>query len=161
MRNLIFALSLSLSLALPAQLALAGPLVKGGKPGAAVSWKSDGAAVVFKLASGYDASEVAKTIQAKVQGVTAKAAGDAVSVSGMPEAKLIAALDGVDVGEPAGGDDVDGLLANLREGDKDEDASGSSIRATKASDFSEVMGKKDELITAKVIDVKRQKFPLV
>jgi hypothetical protein len=146
-----------------AATAFAVPVVKpGGKPGAAASWKTDGANVVLKLTPGFEASAVAKAIQGKVQGVTAKAAGADVSVSGMPEAKLLAALEAVDAGEPASGYDVDALLANLRNpSDGEEDQSGSSIRATSAADFSAVMGNKEELISAKVVDVKRQKFPLV
>lgn len=149
-------------IALLSSTAFAAPVVKpGGKPGAAASWKSEGGAVVLELAPGYDAPSVAKAISAKLAGVTAKAVGANVSVSGMPEAKLLSALESVDAGEPAG-DDVDAMLANMRGGgDSEEEQSGSSIRATQAADFSAVMGKKEELITAKVIDVKRQKFPLV
>lgn len=147
---------------LAASTAWAAPVVgPGGKPGAAASWKSEGGALVLKLAPGYDAAAVAKAIQTKVAGTTAKATGDSVTVSGMADAKLLSALESVDAGEPAG-DDVDAMLSNLRnpsEGGDEE--SGSSIRATQAADFSTVMGKKEELITAKVLEVKHQKFPLV
>lgn len=160
LRRLIIAASL-LSCS---SLAFATPVVKpGGKPGAAVAWKTDAAgAVVLKLATGYDSAAVAKAIAAKVAGANAKVAGPDVAVTGVAEAKLIAALEGVEVGEPGNGDDVDAMLANLRNpSEGDDEQSGSSIRATSSADFSAVMGNKDELITAKVVEVKRQRFPLV
>jgi hypothetical protein len=158
MRAFVFAAA-SISLA---SVAVAAPVVKpGGKPGAAASWKSEGGALVLTLAPGYEADAVAKAIAGKLSGVTAKVSGGNVVVAGLPEAKLLSALEGVEAGEPAGGDDVDAMLANLRGGEGEDDQSGSSIRATQAADLSQVMGAKEELITAKVIEVKHQKFPLV
>jgi hypothetical protein len=147
---------------LAASTAWAAPVVSpGGKPGAAASWKSEGGALVLRLAPGYDAAAVAKAIQTKVQGTTAKVLGDTITVSGMADAKLLSALESVDAGEASGLDDVDAMLSNLRNPSESDEESGSSIRATQAADFSAVMGKKDELITAKVLEVKHQKFPLV
>jgi hypothetical protein len=143
----------------PASLALALPVIQGGgNPGVSISWKTEGGVTVLKIKAGFDAAVVAQAIKEKIPGVTVKPSGDTVAVSGMPEAKLLLALEGVDVPE---GDDVDSVLANLRSVDGGDEESGSSIRATQAADFSGVMGKKEELLTAKVVEVKHQKFPLV
>lgn len=142
-----------------ASLASAAPVIgPGGKPGAAASWKSAGGGLTLKCAKGFDAAAVAEAIRKHVKSASVKTEGDNITITGLPEAELLKALETVDVPE---GDDVDGLLSQLHNQGGGEEGSGSSIRATKSADFSELMGKKDELITAKVVDVKRAQFPLV
>jgi hypothetical protein len=157
-------LGVALFAAAIASEAVAVPVVSpGGKPGAAQSWNQTGSAVTLKLAKGFDAKVVADAISKSVAGAKAKAEGANVVVEGVPQDKLVTALEKVDVAESGGGgggDDVDAMLANLQNQGGKEEGSGSSIRASKATDFSEVMGKKEELITAKVVDVKRSEFPL-
>lgn len=162
--NRLSAAIFSLFMAAPIA-AFATPVVSpGGKPGAAASWSASGTTVTLTLASGYDASEVAKAISAGVPGATAKADGAKVVVTGVALEKLLVALEKVEVGSggvPGAGDDVDAMLANLQKPGGEEDGSGSSVRATKAADFSDVLGAKSELITAKVVEVKRAQFPMV
>lgn len=153
---------LGAALITPAITASAAPVVGAGrKPGVAASWSSASGAVTLKLAAGYDAAEVASAIAAGVKGASAKASGADVVVSGVAEAELLAALEKIDVKEAATADDVDAMLANLQKPGGEEEGSGSSIRATQQTDFSEVLGDKTELIGAKVVSVDRKKFPLV
>lgn len=153
------ALYLACSLTLLAAPAWADPVVNtGGKPGAAASWSSSGGSVVLVVAEGYDAAQIAKAINASVKGAKAKVAGGKVVVTGVAEAALLPQLEGVDVDAPM--DDVDQLLSNLKGGD-DEEGSGSSIRATKLADFTDVLGKASERIEGEVSGVSRSRFPLV
>ncbi|MCK6544622.1 hypothetical protein L6R52_02035 [Myxococcota bacterium] len=153
---------LGAALLAPALTASAAPVVGAGKkPGVAASWSSAGGAVTLKIVQGYDAAEVASAIAAAVKGASAKAQGSDVVVTGLAEADLITALEKVDVKEAASGDDVDAMLANLQKPGGEEEGSGSSIRATQQTDFSEVLGDKTEIIGAKVVSVDRRKFPLV
>lgn len=153
---------LSLCILVPASV-LAGPVVgPGKKPGAAASWTSAAGAVTLKIAAGYDASEVAKAIGAGVKGSTTKVEKDTVVVTGVAEAALLEALEKIEVKESAGGgDDVDAMLSAMQKPGGEEEGSGSSIRATQAADFSEILGAKQELLAAKVVTVDRKKFPLV
>ena len=152
-------IAFGLVLLLPA-VAIADPVVgPGGKPSAAVSWSSSGGAVVLKISSDFDAATVAKAISSGVPGATAKADDEQVVVSGVKEADLLKALEKVEVEQAS--DDVDEMLSALQNPGGDEEGSGSSIRATQAADLSGVLGKKTELIRAKVIAVKRHRFPLV
>jgi hypothetical protein len=143
--------------------ASAMPVVqRGGKAGAAQSWTDGGGAVTLVIAKGYDPKAVADAIAKGVAGASAKVDGQNVVVSGVDKDKLLPALEKVEVPEAAasGGDDVDQMLTSIQNQGGSEEGSGSSIRASKTTDFSEVMGKKEELITAKVVDVKRRDFPL-
>ncbi|MEQ8280065.1 MAG: hypothetical protein RMA76_01845 [Deltaproteobacteria bacterium] len=154
------ALLLSVSLSLVSTVALADPVVNaGGKPGVAKSWSAAGSSVVLVVADGYDANEVAAAIAKNVKGAKAKAKGGKVLVSGVAEAKLLAALEGVEVDRTM--DDVDQLLTDLQGGGDDEEGSGSSIRATKLADFSDVLGKPSGRLEGKVTGVTRSRFPLV
>lgn len=141
--------------------AIAAPAVApGGKPGAVASWVANGPSITLTPAQGFDAAELAAAISAGVKGVTAKVDNGKVVVTGLAEAQLLGALEKVDVKE-ASGDDVDAMLAALQKPGGDDDGSGSSVRATKAADFSEVMGAKTEVITAKVLEVTHGQFPVV
>jgi hypothetical protein len=140
--------------------AFAGPVVSpGGKPGAAQSWTASGTQVTLTLAKGYDAKAVADAIGKALKGATAAVNGDKVVITGMAQDQLLPALEKIEVAEAQ--DDVDQMLSSLQNQGGGEDGSGSSIRATNLTDFSEVMGKKEEQIAAKVVEVKRAQFPLV
>ncbi len=155
MRALLF----SVSLTLLSSAAWAEPLVTAdGKPGAAASWSTSGGKIVLVVADGYDAAQVAKAINTNVKGAKAKAAGGKVIVSGLTEDTLVAKLSVVEVDPPL--DDVDQLLSNLKGGD-DEEGSGSSIRATKLADFTDVLGKPSGRLEGEVTGVTRSRFPLV
>jgi hypothetical protein len=147
-------------IALSAQAARAEPVVKsGGVPGAATSWTSKKDAVVLEIGETYDASEVANAIQAKVPGAQAKARGTSVIVTGVAESKLLESLAKIDVAPSM--DDIDEMLTSMQKPGGDEEGSGSSIRATQAADFSEVLGNDAELISAKVVEVEHHNFPVV
>lgn len=152
--------SLVFALSLPA-LASAEPVVKpGGKPGAATSWTAKQDAVVLEISEEYDAEEVAAAVSDKVEGASAKAKGTTVIVTGVAEAKLLEALAEIEV-EPSM-DDIDEMLTALKNpGGGDDEGSGSSIRASRASDFSDVLGAKEEQVLARVVSVKRHRFPMV
>jgi hypothetical protein len=140
-------------------LASADPLVApGGKPGAAKSWSAKGTTVTLTLADGFSAEEAAKAISKGVPGASAKAEGTStVIVSGLEESKLISALEKVDVA----GEDVDQMFATLRGAGGDGEGSGSSIRATSAKDFSEVIKDPEAKIAAVVVEVKHGTYPHV
>jgi len=138
----------------------AEPVVKsGGVPGAATSWTAKKDAVVLEIGESYDANEIATAIQSKVAGATAKARGNTVIVTGVAEPKLLDALAKIDV-EPTM-DDIDEMLTSLQKPGGDEEGSGSSIRATQAADFTDVLGSAEELISAKVVGVEHHRFPVV
>lgn len=148
-----------LSLSLLAAPAFADPIVApGGKPGAATSWKSAKSGVVLTVGDTFDADDVAAAINKSVKGAKAVADGTTIIVTGVAEATLVKALEKIDV-EPAL-DDVDEMLSSLKGGDGDE-GSGSSIRATKAADFSDVIGPANQQVLGHVTGVTRAKFPLV
>ncbi len=140
--------------------ARADPVVKnGGVPGAATSWTSRKDAVVLEIGDSYDANEIADAISAKVPGASAKARGNSVIVTGVPEAKLLSALTGIDVRPSV--DDIDEMLTSLQKPGGDDEGSGSSIRATQVADFSDVLGDSGALIGAKVLSVEHHRFPVV
>lgn len=141
-------------------LASAEPLVGlGGKPAAAKSWSAKGNVVTLTLADGFSASEAASAIEAQVPGAKAKASGETkVVVSGVEEAKLIAALEKVEV--EAALDDVNQMFSALHGAD-DGDTSGSSIRATSAADFSQVVKDPEARFAASVVEVKHGTYPFV
>ena len=138
----------------------AEPVVKsGGVPGAATSWTAKKDAVVLEIGEKYDAAEIATAIESKVAGASAKARGNTVIVTGVTEPKLLDALSKIDV-EPSM-DDIDEMLTSLQKPGGDDEGSGSSIRATQAADFSDVLGSAEELIGAKVVGVEHHRFPVV
>lgn len=139
----------------------AAPIVgPGAKPGVAQSWSAADNSVTLTIAKGFEARAVADAIQKTVSGAVARAEGDKVIVTGVSKDQLLSQLEKVDV--PEAGDDVDAMLTSLQnQGGGSEEGSGSSIRATQMVDFSEVLGKKEELLTGKVVQVQRQQFPLV
>jgi hypothetical protein len=151
--------TIALAVLLVPTVALAVPIVKGGgEPGAATSWASKKDAVVLEIGADYDASEVASAIEKKVPGSSAKAKGSSVIVTGVAQDKLLAALAQIEV-EPSM-DDIDEMLTELRKPGDDE-GSGSSIRATQAADFSDVMGEKEALVEGKIVAVEHHRFPMV
>lgn len=153
------ALPLIIALSFPAA-ASAEPIVQpGGKPGAARSWVTKQDAVVLEIGEEYDAEDVAAAVEAKIQGASAKAKGTSVIVTGVEEAKLLEALAAVEV-EPSM-DDVDEMLTALKNPGGDDEGSGSSIRASRVSDFSDVLGPKKEQLMARVVSVERHRFPVV
>ncbi|MBK8014684.1 MAG: hypothetical protein IPK13_25445 [Deltaproteobacteria bacterium] len=149
-----------LSIGLPVTVAKADPIVKqGAQPGVAASWSANGkTATTLVIASGYNAADVAKAISQAIPTATAKAKADKVLVSGLSTDDLLKKLQTIDV-DPAL-DDIDTMLSALQFANAD-DGSGSSIRATKSADFTDVMGEQNEQISAKVVSVKRDRFPLV
>ncbi len=143
-----------------APLAHADPVVApGGKPGAALKWTQKGKVTTLELGEDFDAADVAQAIQKSVKGASAKASGTKVTVSGVDAKALLTALEKIDV-EPVN-DDVDAMLSAMQNPGGEEEGSGSSIRASKATDFSDVIGAQTGLITAKVTKVKKRRFPFV
>ncbi len=139
------------------RLLLADPLVApDNKPGVATGWSSGAKGTTLTIAEGFSSETVAQAIGQRVPGATAKAEGQTVVVSGVGEAALLAALQKIDVGSD---EDIAAMLATMEGGN--DDGSGSSIRATKAADFSDVLGDTQTLLTAKVLKVKRTQYPLV
>lgn len=150
------ALAFFMSMSLPA---LADPLIQpGGKPGAAKSWSSKGNVVTLQLAEGFSAEDAAAAISKSVSGASAKADGTTVVVSGVEEAKLLAALEKVEVA--SGLDDVNSMFATLQAGNA-EDGSGSSIRATKQASMVEVVQDPAVRVPATVLEVKHGTYPFV
>lgn len=139
----------------------ADPLVaKGGKPGAAKSWSTgaDGT-ILLELVPGFTPEAVVTAIHKGVPGAKAAAQGGKVAVTGVDEAKLLVALEKVDVSA----DDVDAMVSALQ-GPGGDEGSGSSIRATQAMDMGKA-GVVDravaELVPGTVISVKHGKYPFV
>jgi hypothetical protein len=133
---------------------LVGP---GGKPGVATEWSSAGGNVTISVKNGFNPAAVAAAIQKGVAGSTAKVDGGKVVVSGVAQAKLLSALEKISV-EP-GMDDVDSNFAAIQNmGGGEEEGSGSSIRASKTTDFSEVM--KESALIATVKQVQQGSFPV-
>jgi hypothetical protein len=129
----------------------------GGKPGVATEWSSAGANVTITVKSGFNPAAVAAAIQKSVAGSTAKVEGGRVVVSGVAQPKLLAALEKITI-EP-GMDDIDSSFANIQNmGGGEEEGSGSSIRASKTTDFSEVM--KESALVATVKQVQQGSFPV-
>ena len=131
----------------------------GGKPGVATSWAKSGTAVTLTIKEGFVAEDIAEAITKAVPGAKSKAAGNKITVTGVDQAKLLLALEKVDV---EAGDDVNGMFTSLqnRGGGGEEQGSGSSIRASKATDFSAVMGGAAPY-DATVIEVKYGRYPNV
>ena len=158
-------LKLSESMLLGALLAVpvsafADPLVApGGKPGVATSWAEKNGAVTLVIAGEFDPTQVAEAIKGGVKGSATKVDGKSVVVSGVPLAQLLGALEKLDVART--GDDVDAMLEAIQAPGGKEDGSGSSIRATQAADFSDVIGDRAGLVIGKVTAVKRTQYPLV
>jgi len=151
MKKTAFTLLISL---LPA-LAAAEPVVApGGKPGVATSWKEAGGALVLSLAEGANPKEVADAIAKGVPGAKCAVKDRTVSVSGVPAAKLLVALEKIDVTSEL--DDIDGAFAALKGGADDD--SGSSIRATSNAT---IPGPEAKVVTAKVLAVHHRQFPFV
>lgn len=131
----------------------------GGKPGVAESWKTEGDTVVLTIQSDFSASEVAEAIAAGVAGATATAGEGTVTVKGVEAAKLLTALERVEVDVEM--DDIDSMFAAIQNPGADDEGSGSSIRATKAADMSEAMKTSRPALTARVSKVRHKRFPLV
>ena len=141
-------------------IAFAAPMVgAGGTPGAVASWTEDGKIVRLKLDGSFDPEEVCKAIEEGVPGAKAQKAGDHVVVSGIPMPKLLKALERVEI-EPVS-DDIEAMLSTIQNPGGSEDGSGSSIRATKEVDFSDVLGPTNTLIAGRVVKIRRARFPLV
>jgi hypothetical protein len=139
--------------------ALAGEALvgAGGKPGVATEWSSAGGNVTLTVKNGFNPAAVAAAIQKGVAGSQAKVDGGKVVVSGVAQAKLLSALEKISV-EP-GMDDVDSNFAAIQNmGGGEEEGSGSSIRASKVTDFSEVM--KEAALVATVKQVQQGSFPV-
>lgn len=152
------AFSCALAMSSWAAVATAEPVLSpGGKPGVAESWTANGEVVTLVIGADHDAEAVAKAILEQLEGVSAKTEKNRIVLTGMKKDALVAALTKVDI---AGADDVDEMLAAMQKPGGDED-SGSSIRATKAVDFSDVVGAKHQQVTAKVLEVERARYPYV
>lgn len=150
------------ALAAPAGAAGSAPIVeRGGKPGAATSWSEEASQVVsLRLDTSYDPEEVSRAIEAGVRGAKAQPTGSSkVVVTGVPLSRLLRALERVDV-DPVT-DDIEAMLSAIQNPGGNSDGSGSSIRATKETDFSDVLGPPEALVAARVIKVRRARFPLV
>ncbi|MBI4821164.1 MAG: hypothetical protein HY791_33195 [Deltaproteobacteria bacterium] len=129
----------------------------GGQPGVATSWVKKGDALTFTLKEGFSADDVADAILRAVPGSTAKAKGGKVVVTGVEEKELLVALERVQVDR--GLDDIDNALASLQ-GNKEEEGSGSSIRASKATQIGEAAEQTFE-VTGKVSMVRHKTYPKV
>lgn len=150
---------LGVLLAAPAG-ALADPVVTpGGKPGVATSWAEKNGAVTLVIAGDFDPASVAESIKTNVAGAHPRVAGKEVVVSGLPLAQLLTALEKVDVARS--GDDIDAMLQAIQAPGGNEEGSGSSIRATAAADFADVVGDRQGLVIGKVTQVRRAQYPLV
>lgn len=140
--------------------AFAEPVVAPGKkPGIATAWRGEGKRVVLELQAERDPVAVAEAITKAVPGVKVKVKGSDLEVSGLALDALLSALEKVEV--EANLDDVNSMLAAMQAGGRDDDASGSSIRATQAADFSDVLGEPEGLVLGKVVDVRHAAFPQV
>ena len=153
--------STTLTIALLAALsapAAADTLVQpGGKPGVATSWKASGDKVVLEIKEGFAAAEVAEAIKKAVPGAKAEAKGQTVSVAGVPQDKLITALERIEVSPAA--DDIDAMFASIQNPGSEDEGSGSSIRATQNTEIPEPgEGAK---VMATVVGVRHNRFPLV
>jgi hypothetical protein len=135
----------------------ADPLVAaGGKPGVATSWAEKNGVVTLVIAPDFDAGQVAEAIKSGVKGASTKVSGNEVLVSGAPLGTLLPALEKLEVSRS--GDDVDAMLEAIQAPGGKDDGSGSSIRATQAADFSDVVGDKASLVVGKVTAVKRAQY---
>lgn len=162
MRRAARALPFTLALLLSAAPGFADPVLQpGGKPGVATEWSSASGVITLRIGEGFDAEEVATAIRDTLPGAQAKADGPQVVVTGVDEAKLLAALEKIDVGGDGDGDEVDEMLSALQNPGGDEDGSGSSIRAGKKVDFDAVKGPPGHLILGKVVKVRRGRYPVV
>ncbi len=157
------ALAAGCLLALLGQLPTVGaarPLVEpGARPGAVAAWSEADGAVRLEVASGVDAAAVAAAVARAVSGAKAEARDGKVLVRGVTLAALLPALEKVEL-EAGGADDIDAMLSSIR-GDNTDEGSGSSIRATAETNFSDVFADESSALTARVLAVKRQQFPLV
>jgi hypothetical protein len=152
-----------------ASAAWADPLVApGGKPGVAAKWASKDGSVVFTIKDGFAASEVADAITRGVAGAETSVVKGKVVVRGVALDVLLPALERVEVSPQA--DDIDSMLTAMQGvGDEDE-GSGSSIRATKATEMADTQHPPDpaqempiaDLPTtkAKVIKVRHKRYPV-
>ena len=151
-------ISVALACALWAGPAVAEPLLGAkGAPAVCTAWTDRGDAIVLELKEGFPAADVAKAIGDALADAKVSVKGDTVVVQGVAKDALLAALETIDMGV----DDVDAMLAELQAPGSEERGAGSSIRATKAADFSDVIGDEAELLSGKVLRVKRARFPLV
>lgn len=138
----------------------AAPLINPGQaPGLVKTWTSAGGATTLTVAEATSAEAVAEAILAKVPGTQAKAEGHTVVVTGIDEAQLLVALEGIDLGGED--DDVDAMLSALQNPGGDEDGSGSSIRAGKKAELDDVAGPPGPLVYGSVTAVRHARYPLV
>ncbi|MEE8410650.1 MAG: hypothetical protein V3T05_13700 [Myxococcota bacterium] len=138
-------------------------------PGAATSWKTEGATgtttVTFELAGGVDGAEIAKLLSDRLASARIAFAGGALTVSGIPEVALLDQLSALSLsGESDPLAELGGLGGAVIAMDTPE--GGGSIRASKPSGASakpRIIKEHDqkERLEAEVVSVKRGAFPLV
>lgn len=138
--------------------ALADPLIgPGNTPGAVAAWSTTKNITSLTVAEGFEAEAIAQAIIEGIKGASAKASGNQVAVAGVDEKSLLAALQKLEVDSTE--DDVDAMLSALQNPGGDEDDSGSSIRASRATDMTAAVS--GHIVYGRVTAVRHAQFPLV
>ncbi len=152
--------TLMLQSLLLASWAWADPVIAPGqKPGVATSWSaSKDKVLTLRLSSKYEPAEVADAIADEISGIRIKKGKNSLTIRGMDSAKLLRALERVEINAS---DEVDDMLAALQNPGADDADSGSSIRATQKTSLPPSTAPKGTSVVGRVTRVRRSKFPWV
>lgn len=121
--------------------------------------EADGSRWVLTVEAAFDADAVASRIRERLENAQVLRDGQRLWVEGVSRRALQQALSNEAL--KAAPDDVDELLASLREPGRSEDGSGSSVRAVREGRKAELPEAEGPVLTARVRGLERHRFPLV
>ncbi|NJK89168.1 MAG: hypothetical protein HC923_07015 [Myxococcales bacterium] len=139
--------------------ALAAPIYEANAPSATVELVEDEGRLELTVSPGFDPNEVAALIAKALPKAQIVVDGSRVLLDGVDVASTKRKLATLEVERNF--DDVDALLAQMRDPGADEQGSGTSVRARREESLAVSEGTKSAPLVARVTKIERQTFPLV